>query len=184
MKCVVLSTLDSFTPNNVQEHDIGNMESICAKCGALLFHDETHKKCNTICFKELTPFGVQISKSGSHPFQNLHFSFKIYYTVIVQGPTPLDSMFEHATQVLHLTREEYKFANPGPYCFRINGQVYHAISQLQTSSGEAPKFPQIYLYDGSEQVNAQSEIFKHLRTDVVNDLQVMIWDMNPYVKLY
>ena len=44
MKSVALSTLDSFTPDNVYEHDIGSMESICAKCGVLMFHDEMHKK--------------------------------------------------------------------------------------------------------------------------------------------
>ena len=31
---------------------------------------------------------------------------------------------------MSLTGKEYVFKSRGPYCFRINGQVYHTISQL------------------------------------------------------
>ena len=101
-KYVALSTLYSFTAEKVHEHNIGNMESICVKCGVLMFPNKMHEKCKTICLKELTPFAVEMGKSGSHPFQNLHFSFKIYYVVTALGPTILGSMFEHASHVLHL----------------------------------------------------------------------------------
>ena len=92
----------------------------------------------------------------------------------------------HTTHVLHLlqclTGGEYKFPNPGPYCFRINGQVYHYISHLQPTGGECPKFSQIYLYDGSKQVSSQSGIFKDLQPGIISDLQQMVHDINPLCK--
>ena len=33
----------SFVEKDVLEHNVGQMENVCAKCGALMFHDETHK---------------------------------------------------------------------------------------------------------------------------------------------
>ena len=47
---------------------------------------------------------------------------------------------------LYLTGQEFKFKNPGPYCYRINGQLYHALSQMQPEHGKPPAFSQIYIY--------------------------------------
>ena len=48
---------------------------------------------------------------------------------------------------MYLTGHEYTFKGRGPYCFRINGQVYHKISQMQPETGKSPGFLQIYIYD-------------------------------------
>ncbi|XP_017225164.2 uncharacterized protein LOC108201383 [Daucus carota subsp. sativus] len=38
----------------------------------------------------------------------------------------------------------------GPYVFRVTGQVYHNIASLVPPDGRAPKFAQLYMYDGYE----------------------------------
>ena len=85
---------------------------------------------------------------------------------------------------MSLTGEEYQFLARGPYCFRINGQVYHSISQLQPLAGQNPKFSQIYVYVSLEQVSTQFKIFNNLETSIVVDLQEMLHGINPYARLY
>ena len=85
---------------------------------------------------------------------------------------------------MSLTGEEYVFKSRGPYCFRINEQVYHTISQLLPQEGEPHKFSQIYLYDASEELNARQNIFRNLNRRIVRDLQQMINCYNPYAALY
>ena len=48
---------------------------------------------------------------------------------------------------LCLTGQEFTFKHPGPYCYRINGQLYHVLSQMQPEHGQQPTFSQIYIYD-------------------------------------
>ena len=63
---------------------------------------------------------------------------------------------------MSLTGDEYRFATLDPYYFRISGQVYHSISQLLPANGDVPKFSQIYLYDASDEIDAQVQIFSDL----------------------
>ena len=76
------------------------------------------------------------------------------------------------------------FSTPGLYCFRISAQVYHLISQLLPADGDAPKFWQIYLYDASDEIDAQVQIFSNLQKDIFTSLQKMLDHVNPYAQLY
>ena len=46
---------------------------------------------------------------------------------------------------LCLTGQEFKFKNAGPYCYRVNGQLYHVLSQMQPEHGQEPTFHR-YIY--------------------------------------
>ena len=83
-----------------------------------------------------------------------------------------------------LTGQEYVFQGKGPYCFRINGQVYHTISQLLPETGCAHKFSQLYLYDSTAELNAHSKVFNNLDNTILQKLQDMINSINPYAALY
>ena len=48
---------------------------------------------------------------------------------------------------LCLTGQEFKFKHPGPYCYQINYQLYHVLSQMQPEHGKQPTFSKIYIYD-------------------------------------
>ena len=54
---------------------------------------------------------------------------------------------------MYLTGKEYNFHTNGPYCYRINGQVYHLISQLQPENGKPPGFSQVYIYDKEHELD-------------------------------
>ena len=85
---------------------------------------------------------------------------------------------------LCLTGQEFKFKNPGPYCYRINGQLYHALSQMQPEHGKPPAFSQIYIYDHEHELDYCMKPFTGLDASLLLDLQQMIKDVNPYAYKY
>ena len=80
--------------------------------------------------------------------------------------------------------EEYKFKTNGPYCYRISGQVYHALSQMQPEPGRKPSFSQIYIYDQEHELDNQLHSFQKLDRTVLKELQDIIKAVNPYAQLY
>lgn len=43
----------------------------------------------------------------------------------------------------------------GPYVFRLNGENMHNIGSLLPVDGQAPKFAQLYIFDGDDEVTHQ-----------------------------
>ena len=41
---------------------------------------------------------------------------------------------------------------PGPYVFKINGQVHHRIGSLLPDEGKSPVYAQLYIYDTNNEV--------------------------------
>ena len=85
---------------------------------------------------------------------------------------------------MYLTGREYTFKGRGPYCFRINGQVYHKISQMKPETGKSPGFSQIYIYDQQNELDNHLQPFAKLDRTLLHELQEMIKDMNPYAQKY
>ena len=72
---------------------------------------------------------------------------------------------------LCLTGQEFKFKNPGPYCYRINGQLYHALSQMQPEHGKPPTFSQIYIDDHEHELDYRMKPFTGLDGSLLMELQ-------------
>ena len=85
---------------------------------------------------------------------------------------------------MHLTGKEYKFNTSGPYCYRISGQVYHVLSQMDPGHGKKPSFSQIYIYDQENELDNHLHQFQDLDRTVAKELQDMIKDVKPYADLY
>ena len=70
------------------------------------------------------------------------------------------------------------------YVFRISGSNHHKIETLLPPSGFIPKFPQLHIYDTSNELlnrlNAlgQSDC-SDIRGDIVQGLQEMLDSINP-----
>ena len=83
-----------------------------------------------------------------------------------------------------ITGSEYQFKTNGPYCYRISGQVYYAISQMELEHGRKPKFSQIYSYDQANEIENWLQLFQQLDRTVLQELQDMIKEVNPYAQIY
>ena len=77
--------------------------------------------------------------------------------------------------------------SPGPYVFRILGQLYHLMGSLLPSPGDTPKFSQIYSHGPDEaQIDHKMSLFSDgcLEANVVAALQAMMRRFNPYYQIW
>ena len=178
-----------FEDNTISEHSIGKMEYECGKCSALMFKDEQHKLMhkgsNSLCYSLCCSYGsVKVPPISEPPdlLRRLLTNCSPLSRHFIQNIRAYNSAFAFASMTL--TGQEYVFQGRGPYCFRINGQVYHTISQLLPDPGCAHKFSQLYLYDSAAELNARLQVFDNLDQTIIKELQDMISSVNPYAALY
>ena len=143
--------MEVFNETTVNGHDVGNMDNICSACGALMFKDENHvgklSQSATITFNaccgngniKLPPLKnppdllKNLLTGNTHRHKHFHDNIRAYNSSL-------------AFASLCLTGQEFKFKHPGPYCYRINGQLYHVLSQMQPEHGQQPTFSQMCIY--------------------------------------
>ena len=89
---------------------------------------------NFLQLKNLQKYFKKLLTGNTKKDQDFHINIRAY-----------NSSLAFASMLL--SKKEYKFNTSGPYCFRICGQVYHALSQMQPEEGRKPNFSQIYIYD-------------------------------------
>jgi len=58
----------------------------------------------------------------------------------------------------------------GPYCFKIQGELYHLTSTLLSHSNQTPIYAQIYILDTVEQLNIRRAKNNNLDPVVIDNL--------------
>ena len=137
------STHPSFRGLNYQPHnffnttDVGTLSVECTHCGTLKFPQETESLC---CLKG----NVQLE---AFP-QPQSFLRHLYEGTNTAGKHFLASIrkYNSAFQMTSFGCNEITMAGFNP-SFRVQDQVYHRIGSLVPSTGESPKFSQIYFID-------------------------------------
>ena len=67
----------------------------------------------------------------------------------------------------------------------LQGQVYHRIGSMVSSTGDTPKFGQIYFIGNQEsQVVTRCQIVGGLRADIVGNINQLLHSDNHYVQLF
>ena len=119
--------LETFEECTVDTQDVGSMNNICAACGALMFKDETH--CGKLTENRPTATFNSCCANGNIILPPIKDPPELLKRLL-QGNTARDKAFcdniraynsSLAFASLDLTGKEFKFKNPGPYCYRING---------------------------------------------------------------
>ena len=72
----------------------------------------------------------------------------------------------------------------GPYCFKIQGELYHLTSALLSHGDQTPIYAQIYILDTVEQLNIRRANNNNLDSVVMDNLQTMLLDSHPYIGRY
>mgnify|MGYP007126152886 CR=1 FL=1 len=75
-------------------------------------------------------------------------------------------------------------ARSGVYTFRVNGVVHHSIASSMVPSCHDPGFAQIYICDSDQQVNIRTSLNGGLDNHIIQQLQDMIFNVNPLARLY
>ena len=78
------------------------------------------------------------------------------------------------------------FNRPGPYVYKVCGQIYHYIGPVQPREGELPIFNQLYFLDTAEAMNSRSQniVQKKLDFGLLSDLENLLREVNPFVGAY
>jgi len=70
----------------------------------------------------------------------------------------------------------------GPYCFKIQGELYYLTGALFSYGNQTPMYTQIYILDIAEQLNVRRT--NNLDSVVIDNLQTMLLDSHPYIGWY
>ena len=71
----------------------------------------------------------------------------------------------------------------GIYVFKLQGQLYHYVSNLSPAHGQPPKYLQLYFYDPQQEIEMRSGVYNEIRADVVARL-IKVVEKNPYTKFF
>jgi hypothetical protein len=70
---------------------------------------------------------------------------------------------------------------PGPYYFKINGELHHLSGALLPKEVQKPE---LYVYNPAEALNIRDIHNKDLLSQIMTELQAMMHETHPYVPLY
>jgi hypothetical protein len=71
-----------------------------------------------------------------------------------------------------------------PYSFRIQGELYHKIGSLCLAEGQRPEFAQLYIHDTENERQNRHVIMPSLDPTMLDRLLTMMYNINPYVKVF
>ncbi|KAF0287797.1 hypothetical protein FJT64_001435 [Amphibalanus amphitrite] len=149
---------------------LGQMEVVCAHCGALRWRQESPGAC---CHsgKVAPPF---------HPPPP---------EVLCQLFSPESPHHRHFTQHLRAFNSAFQLASMGCQqvrqpgwnpVFTVHGTVCHRIGSLLPAEGAQPEYLQIYFYN--RELEARMDLYENLHPEVLQQLQEMLHDNNIYVR--
>ena len=72
----------------------------------------------------------------------------------------------------------------GPYCFKIQRELYHLTGALLSHGNYSPTYAQIYILDTAKQLNVRRANNNNLDPVVIDNLQTMLLDNHPYIGHY
>ncbi|KNZ74287.1 hypothetical protein J132_07337, partial [Termitomyces sp. J132] len=73
---------------------------------------------------------------------------------------------------------------PGPYSFRINGELHHLTGALLPVDGNLPVYAQLYFYNHNQQLAFHQQNNPRLDSQIMASLQDMLARVNPFIDLY
>ncbi|KAH9536339.1 hypothetical protein CY35_17G102200 [Sphagnum magellanicum] len=73
---------------------------------------------------------------------------------------------------------------PGPYSFRIQGELYHKIGSLCPAEGQRPQFAQLYIHDTKCERQNRHAVMPSLDPTTLDRLLTMMYNINPYVEVF
>jgi len=163
--------------NIIQPHDAGKLNTICSSCNAKHFLGERPTdKCFTQCCQKgkvtlppikLAPFFTNLMTFKHEHSKNFHENVRC-----------INSSLAFASMGA-------KLAPPpgyGPYCFRINGQIYHRSGALHPENDDQRKFAQLYILDPEVASAQRLSLPENTNCNpiLMNELSTFIAQNNPF----
>lgn len=80
--------------------------------------------------------------------------------------------------------DESVVRGPGPYSFKIQGELSHLQGTLLPADDAEPAFAQVYIHDEVEAQQVREWRNPHLRPYILGSLATMLQEFNPFPRLY
>jgi hypothetical protein len=172
-------SLEAFTGDVIPALDvIMPRTDICPTCYALLFQHETQKIC-------CNSGKVKIAEwNPPHPYiRELFLNNDERSKAFFKNIRAYNSLFSFVSLGVQLDKRIE--SQQGPYCFSIQGSLYHRIGSLIPDEGCNPQYAQIYFFDTdfNKQLDQRSSIFQGLDRDVISGIQSALNETHPYVQV-
>ncbi|XP_034934873.1 uncharacterized protein [Chelonus insularis] len=180
-----ISVIQNQNVNDINEYFIGEMDVLCRHCNAKHFSQEkVFAKGNS--FNDCCNHGkVSFQRPPSIPdklrmlfdytdpnSKNFHERIRVY-----------NSSFSFASFNANLIN--FQSRRPGPYCFKIQGQVYYQINtSLYPQSDDSPSFGQLFIIDSNEAITNRLATNSQLNVNILQDLDKIMRDHNMFAKSY
>jgi len=169
---------------SIRRHELGRMNQICIHCNAKFWIEE---------------------KDGNSPKTSPSFAVccaggKVSLPPLLDPPSYLLNLYTSSSSDAKLFRKniraynnllacaslgadvDERFQGHGVSNFRVHGQMYHRIGSLLPEDGQQPKFAQLYIYDTEYENNNRHNFMKDMNNDILQHLQNMLDECNPYIK--
>lgn len=158
---------ESFNETTVLTHHCGQLDTVCDHCDAMHFAAElpSDKQFTQCCQKGKVQLLIEPIETEPLLQQLLTF----------QHPHS-----EHFHENIRSINSALAFASLGaniapppgygPYCFRINGQIYHRAGALHPINDDQRKFAQLYILDPDEAAKQRLLINSQFNPDLITAL--------------
>ncbi|XP_057339407.1 uncharacterized protein LOC130676918 [Microplitis mediator] len=171
--------------DRIQQNYLGEMNVSCQHCNAKHFSAEkVSNKANS--FNECCRHGeVALESQPEFPillkslFEGTHEKSNNFFNRIRN----FNSSFSFASFNANLV--DLSSQRRGPYCFKIQGQIYYQINtSLYPSSNESPSYGQLFIVDTTEAVECRSKRNVDCDVNLLKDIDIILRQHNIFAKSY
>jgi hypothetical protein len=150
-------------------HTLGEMTTMCGKCGALHFLEEhaTSSSCTNPQFTPCCAQGKMRLPSLApppEPLRRLLTSNEADAKDFRQRIRSYNNALPFTSVGANL---DTSVAQPGNYTYCLCGELYHRMGSLFSQPGEAPKFAQLYICDSHAELDGRMGNFGGLNKDTM-----------------
>ncbi|XP_053571517.1 uncharacterized protein LOC128661269 [Bombina bombina] len=168
-----------FNEDNVQMHTCGQLNVFCKFCMAKHFPEEqpSDKLFNKCCNKgKITLPHIQISPLIQQLMTGHHTHSKNF----MQNIRSINSALAFASMGANIAPPP----GYGPYCFRINGQIYHRSGSLHPENDDQRKFAQLYILSPEEAADQRAALKENsgCHIELLRELSSYMSQYNPFAK--
>ncbi|XP_063994425.1 uncharacterized protein LOC135171800 [Diachasmimorpha longicaudata] len=170
---------------SIAEHYIGPMDMICCHCNAKHFaFERTSGKKDS--FQSCCGHGAVRLESLPEPpgilrelFDGKHEKSNHF----LQHIRSYNNSFAFASFNANLVNFDER--RPGPYCFKINGQIYYQINtSLYPSESECPSYGQLFIVDQNEATDVRCNQMSTLDAELVGEIDSALRKCNDFARSY
>ena len=148
-----IAAINNLNEEELPHHNCGQLNVVCNFCRAKHYAKEqpTDKQFNICCSKgKVVMDPIRVSPLIKQLFTRQHEHSNNFHDNI----RSINSALAFASLGANIAPPP----GYGPYCFRINGQIYHRSGALHPSNDDQRQFAQLYILDPEEAANQRMQM--------------------------